>query len=100
MPVPFSAMRCMAAALACAFASHVFAEAAPDTVIITGQRVDKPGTLAVLDADDLTRQGVSDMQNMARYAPLVSVPGAASGSGNDDGVGGCFGKDVRSKGAG
>lgn len=83
MPVPFPTMRCIAAALACAFAlPSVADEVAPDTVVITGQRPDKPGTLAILDADDLTRQGVTDMQNMARYAPLVSVPGAASGSGN------------------
>lgn len=82
MPVPLPAMRCIAAALACALASAAYAEAVPDTVVIIGQRLDKPGTLVVLDANDLTRQGAADMQNMARYAPLVSVPGAASGSGN------------------
>jgi hemoglobin/transferrin/lactoferrin receptor protein len=84
MPVPFPAMRCMAAALTCAFVSVAYAEeaAAPDTIIITGQRPDKPGSVTVLSADDLARQGATDMQNMARYAPLISVPGAASGSGN------------------
>jgi hemoglobin/transferrin/lactoferrin receptor protein len=82
MPIPLPAMRCIAAALACAFTLPAFADTAPDTVIITGQRPDKPGSVTVLDADDLARQGATDMQNMARYAPLISVPGAASGSGN------------------
>lgn len=77
--------------LACAFATQAIAAeapAAPDTtspldpIVITGQRLDKTGTVTVLGADALTRQGVTDMQNMARYAPLVSVPSAASGSGN------------------
>jgi len=54
----------------------------PGTVVVTGQRLGQAGSLTVLDADALRRQGASDMQNMARYAPLVSVPGAASGSGN------------------
>ena len=48
--------------------------------MVTGQRL--TGTVITLDANALTRQGATDMQNVARYAPLVSVPGAASGSGN------------------
>ncbi|MCD2518652.1 TonB-dependent receptor [Massilia sp. G4R7] len=54
----------------------------PGTVVVTGQRLDQPGSVTVLDADAISRQGANDMQNMARYSPLVSVPGAASGSGN------------------
>jgi len=74
------------ALLSCAFAA-TSAQAAPagddvDTVVITGKRLDEPGTTTTLSAAELTRRGVTDMQNMARYAPLVSVPGAASGSGN------------------
>jgi len=55
---------------------------ASGTIVITGQRLDKTDGVTVLDEAALARQGVTDMQNMARYAPLVSVPGAASGSGN------------------
>lgn len=36
----------------------------------------------VLSADQLGRNNAGDMANMARYAPLVSVPAAASGGGN------------------
>lgn len=71
--------------LACAFSATAPAQqvqAAPDTVLVTGQRLDESGTVTTLDADALARQGATDMQNIARYAPLVSVPGAASGSGN------------------
>lgn len=46
--------------------------------MVTGQRLDKAGTVITLDADALARQGATDMQNMARYAPLVSVPGAVT----------------------
>ncbi|GGY76087.1 TonB-dependent receptor domain-containing protein [Pseudoduganella plicata] len=73
------------ALLAAALAPHAYAAPAADdvdTVVITGKRIDEPGTTTALTADDLTRRGATDMQNMARYAPLVSVPGAASGSGN------------------
>lgn len=52
------------------------------TIVVTGQRLDKTGSVTVLDEAALARRGVTDMQNMARYSPLVSVPGAASGSGN------------------
>ncbi len=36
----------------------------------------------VISAAQLGRNNASDMANIARYAPLVSVPAAASGSGN------------------
>lgn len=83
-------LRLLPTLLACAFAAPAHADDAPvagtlaplDPIIVTGQRLDKTGTVTVIGADALTRQGVTDMQNMARYAPLVSVPGAASGSGN------------------
>ncbi|MTV55441.1 TonB-dependent receptor domain-containing protein [Pseudoduganella buxea] len=55
---------------------------AADTVVITGKRADDPGTMTVLGAAELARRGANDMQNMARYSPLVAVPGAVSGSGN------------------
>ncbi|WUR11963.1 TonB-dependent receptor [[Empedobacter] haloabium] len=76
----------MAALLSCALAPLAQAEspaAEPlDTVVIQGHRLEEPGTGTVLTPAELVRRGVTDMQNMARYAPLVSVPGAASGSGN------------------
>lgn len=84
-------LRLLPALIACALAAQAHAESrvesgvdvAPlDPIVVTGQRLDKTGTVITLDADALTRQGATDMQNMARYAPLVSVPGAASGSGN------------------
>jgi len=79
---------------ACGFASPAHAQPAADnaananasgdsgTIVITGQRLDKAGSVTVLDEAALNRRGVIDMANMARYSPLVSVPGAASGSGN------------------
>lgn len=91
MAATLPGLRHLPALLACAFATQAFAideapapatNAALDPIVITGQRLDKTGTVTTLGADALTRQGVTDMQNMARYAPLVSVPGAASGSGN------------------
>jgi len=84
-------LRLLPTLLACAFATEACAAGETpalatatslDPIVITGQRLDKTGTVTTLGADALTRQGVTDMQNMARYAPLVSVPGAASGSGN------------------
>lgn len=91
MPVSSPALRCMSALLACAFGSLAHAQSTANTantadsldpIVITGQRLHKPGTVTVLDAAALSRQGAFDMQNMARYAPLISVPIAASGSGN------------------
>lgn len=89
MPVPSPALRRMPILLACALAPLAAAQdqAPPDTldpIVITGQRAHKSGTatVTVLDAGALARQGAFDMQNMARYAPLVSVPLSASGSGN------------------
>lgn len=81
----------MAALLSCALAplaqadtpaAEVLDTPVVDTVVISAKRLEEPGTATVLTPADLARRGVTDMQNMARYAPLVSVPGAASGSGN------------------
>ena len=42
----------------------------------------RAGTSTVIGARELGARNVADMADMARYAPLISVPGAASGSGN------------------
>ncbi|QBE64954.1 TonB-dependent receptor domain-containing protein [Pseudoduganella lutea] len=54
-------------------------------ITVTAERdaqASKAGTTTKVTADDLTRQAAQNMQNIARYAPLVSVPNAASGSGS------------------
>ena len=40
------------------------------------------GTTTVIGAEQLQQNNAVDMANIARYSPLVSVPAAASGSGN------------------
>lgn len=40
------------------------------------------GSTTVIRAEQLEQNNAIDMANIARYSPLVSVPGAASGSGN------------------
>ena len=89
MAASLPGLRLLSALLACAFTAQAFADNAPYTppaalepIVITGQRDATSGTVTVLGTSALARQGVTDMQNMARYAPLVSVPGAASGGGN------------------
>jgi hemoglobin/transferrin/lactoferrin receptor protein len=54
-------------------------------ITVTAQRDDttsRSGTTTTVTADDLTRQAAQNMQNITRYAPLISVPNAASGSGS------------------
>ncbi|QGZ39150.1 hemoglobin/transferrin/lactoferrin receptor protein [Pseudoduganella flava] len=52
-------------------------------ILVTARRDEAPaGTKTVLSAAELARQGAQDMRNIARYAPLISVPNAASGSGS------------------
>ncbi|TWI62154.1 hemoglobin/transferrin/lactoferrin receptor protein [Pseudoduganella lurida] len=54
-------------------------------ILVTAPRDDNVrtvGTTTTFTSDDLTRQGAQNMQNIARYAPLVSVPNGASGSGS------------------
>ncbi|AVR98048.1 TonB-dependent receptor domain-containing protein [Pseudoduganella armeniaca] len=86
MVAHFPGRRRMAALLSCALAPLAQADSpaaeALDTVVISAKRLAEPGSVTVLTPAELARRGVTDMQNMARYAPLVSVPGAASGSGN------------------
>ncbi|MFZ6846224.1 TonB-dependent hemoglobin/transferrin/lactoferrin family receptor [Undibacterium sp. RuTC16W] len=45
---------------------------------------DKPGagSKTIVTSDDLARRNASNMVDIVRYAPLISVPSAASGSGN------------------
>lgn len=40
------------------------------------------GSTTVLGAEQIEQNNAIDMANIARYSPLISVPGAASGSGN------------------
>ncbi|MGB9988778.1 TonB-dependent hemoglobin/transferrin/lactoferrin family receptor [Pseudoduganella rhizocola] len=54
-------------------------------ILVTAKRdeaVKKPGSTTTLGADELSRRAVTDMANIARYEPLISVPAAASGAGN------------------
>lgn len=54
-------------------------------IVVTARRDEvakKPGTTTTLGAEELSRRAVTDMANIARYEPLISVPAAASGSGN------------------
>lgn len=46
------------------------------------ERAESGGRSVRLDSDDLQRRNAVDMAGMARYESLISVPGAASGSGN------------------
>ncbi|MBB3117647.1 TonB-dependent receptor domain-containing protein [Pseudoduganella violacea] len=55
-------------------------------ILVTAKRDEaasaRTGTNTKLTAEDLTKRAVTDMAGMARYEPLISVPLAASGSGN------------------
>lgn len=65
--------------------AHAQSTSALGEITVTAQRdaaLAKPGTTTTVTADDLTRQAAQDMRGIARYAPLVSVPNAASGSGS------------------
>jgi hemoglobin/transferrin/lactoferrin receptor protein len=42
----------------------------------------RTGTTTVIGGEQLERNNAVNMANIARYSPLISVPGAASGSGN------------------
>lgn len=65
MAAPLPGLRILPALLACAFATQASAADAPaapdastalDPIVITGQRLDQPATVTVLDAASLTRQ--------------------------------------------
>ncbi|MYN44336.1 TonB-dependent receptor [Pseudoduganella sp. FT93W] len=67
---------------------HAGAQDAPTLgeILVQSTRVEAGSAGAsntvVLSAEQLSRNNASDMANIARYAPLVSVPSAASGGGN------------------
>lgn len=42
----------------------------------------RSGTSVVIGAEQISQNNAIDMANIARYSPLISVPAAASGSGN------------------
>ncbi|HEX8603073.1 MAG TPA: TonB-dependent receptor [Pseudoduganella sp.] len=65
--------------------AHAQTTSALGEITVTAQRdaaPARPGTTTAITSDDLQRQAAQDMQNIARYAPLISVPNAASGSGS------------------
>jgi hemoglobin/transferrin/lactoferrin receptor protein len=68
--------------------AHAQADSPPTSALgeitVTAERdaAAKAGTTTTVTAGDLARQAAQNMQNIARYAPLVSVPTAASGSGS------------------
>lgn len=78
----------LAALLLTAFAAPASAQTAQTTqlneILVTADRdqVPRTGTATVIGSDALTRRAATDMANIARYEPLISVPAAASGSGN------------------
>jgi hemoglobin/transferrin/lactoferrin receptor protein len=55
-------------------------------ILVTARRDDgavtKNGTTTVIGAEQISQNNAIDMANLARYSPLISVPAAASGSGN------------------
>ncbi|WP_228893539.1 TonB-dependent receptor domain-containing protein [Pseudoduganella aquatica] len=54
-------------------------------ILVTAQREDAPsrtGTTTVIGSAELNKRNATDMANMARYEPLISVPAAGIGSGN------------------
>lgn len=79
--------RPLAVLLLAAFAAPVSAQTATELseIVVTAKRDEAPGrtgTVTVLKGADLDKRNVTDMANMARYEPLISVPSAASGGGN------------------
>ncbi|MQA41559.1 TonB-dependent receptor domain-containing protein [Rugamonas aquatica] len=62
------------------------ASAALGEILVKAKRDDssntRSGATVVIGAEQITQNNAIDMANIARYAPLVSVPTAASGSGN------------------
>lgn len=84
---PAAALLIACALPASAQSTATSATAAPSFVItVQGKREldnnTKNGSTTVIGADQLTANNATDMSNIARYAPLISVPSLASGSGN------------------
>ena len=81
--------RRLAALLLSAFAlpaAPAFAQTTQlNEILVTAKRDEAPsktGTTTVIGSAELTRRAATDMANMARYEPLISVPAAGIGSGN------------------
>lgn len=63
-------------------ASAVTATALPEIQIKANKDKPSAGSKTVVTMDDLARRNASNMVDIVRYEPLISVPSAASGSGN------------------
>ncbi|MES2259091.1 MAG: TonB-dependent receptor [Pseudomonadota bacterium] len=78
--------RRLAALLLTAFAAPVLAQTSQlNEILVTAKRDEaaaRSGTVTVIGSEELNKRNASDMGNIARYEPLISVPAAASGSGN------------------
>jgi len=76
-------LRRLAALLLTSCAAPALAQTQLNEVLVTAQRDDAPArTVTTITAAEIERNGVADMSGIARHAPLISVPVAASGSGN------------------
>lgn len=75
--------RRLAALLLTSCAAPALAQIQLNEVLVTARRDDAPArTVTTITAAEIERNGATDMSGIARYAPLISVPVAASGSGN------------------
>ena len=79
--LPAQAQEAQVAAASAAAAAPALGE-----ILVQAKRDDlsstRKGTTIVIGAEQLERNNVVDMANIARYSPLISVPGAASGNGS------------------
>ncbi|KQN75400.1 TonB-dependent receptor [Duganella sp. Leaf61] len=79
--LPARAQEAQVAAVAAAAGAPALGE-----IVVQAKRDDpastRKGTTTVIGAEQIERNNAVDMANIARYSPLISVPGAASGSGN------------------
>ena len=79
--LPAHAQEAQVAAAAAAAGAPALGE-----IVVQAKRDDpastRKGTTTVIGAEQIERNNAVDMANIARYSPLISVPGAASGSGN------------------
>ncbi|WP_332855558.1 TonB-dependent receptor domain-containing protein [Duganella sp. S19_KUP01_CR8] len=80
----------LGAALLPAYAAETAADAPVATalgeILVKAKRDDsgntRSGATVVIGAEQISQNNAIDMANIARYSPLISVPAAASGSGN------------------
>ncbi|MBY0237732.1 MAG: TonB-dependent receptor [Burkholderiaceae bacterium] len=76
-------LRRLAALLLTSCAAPALAQTQLNEVLVSAKRDDAPArTVTTITAAEIERHGATDMGGIARYAPLISVPVAASGSGN------------------